>query len=261
MGRIIWVYFLSDGRRGIVAKGRDIHTLSSISVEVGMSTDFVTKALCNLTWSKGIYFREFSDNSETAIFPLFYKQCNRGTFRTFKQSLLPINHNIARCIPEPIIVRNMEDLDSSFTVALSITHSDLSGFDPVFGAEERVFQTALSGKYLSLDRCLLPDAPLVCSPVQAASICSVPKPINVRIRSSRPVLRRTNGSTMEASDPSDPVQFFQHINGQCVSNPTSNNQTAQYQGNTVSGEGSPISEFPSKFSRVMHRDVLNVSRL
>lgn len=45
----------------LVAKGRDINTLSFVSFKIGMKSEFKIKALCTSTWPKGIYFREFND--------------------------------------------------------------------------------------------------------------------------------------------------------------------------------------------------------
>lgn len=52
----------------LVAKGRDINTLSFVSFKIGMKTDLKNKALCPSTWPKGIYFREFSDNRSNENF-------------------------------------------------------------------------------------------------------------------------------------------------------------------------------------------------
>lgn len=52
----------------LVAKGRDINTLSFISFKVGMKSDLKTKALCTSTWPKGILFREFNDNRSNENF-------------------------------------------------------------------------------------------------------------------------------------------------------------------------------------------------
>lgn len=46
----------------LVAKGRDINTLSFISFKVGMNVELKTKALSTSTWPKGVLYREFSDN-------------------------------------------------------------------------------------------------------------------------------------------------------------------------------------------------------
>lgn len=52
----------------LVAKGRDISTLSFVSFKVGIRTELKTKALCTSTWPKGIFFREFRDNRSNENF-------------------------------------------------------------------------------------------------------------------------------------------------------------------------------------------------
>ena len=45
----------------LVAKGRDVSTLSFVSFKVGFSTELKNKALAPSTWPQGIQFREFID--------------------------------------------------------------------------------------------------------------------------------------------------------------------------------------------------------
>ena len=47
----------------LVAKGRDISTLSFVSFKIGMSMDLKSKALSTSTWPKGILYREFNNRS------------------------------------------------------------------------------------------------------------------------------------------------------------------------------------------------------
>lgn len=46
----------------LVAKDRDINTLSFVSFKIGMSADLKDKGLSPSTWPKGLQFREFRDN-------------------------------------------------------------------------------------------------------------------------------------------------------------------------------------------------------
>lgn len=46
----------------LVARGRDLSTLTFVSFKLGMNADLKTKALSTSTWPKGVAFREFSDN-------------------------------------------------------------------------------------------------------------------------------------------------------------------------------------------------------
>lgn len=46
----------------LVARNRDINTLTFISFKIGMNMDLKTKALLTSTWPRGVVFREFSDN-------------------------------------------------------------------------------------------------------------------------------------------------------------------------------------------------------
>lgn len=52
----------------LVAKGRDISTLSFVSFKIGMNMDLKTKALSTSTWPKGVLYREFSDNRSSENF-------------------------------------------------------------------------------------------------------------------------------------------------------------------------------------------------
>lgn len=52
----------------LVAKNRDVTTLSFISFKIGMSADLKPKALSSTTWPKGIVFREFSGDSSNSFF-------------------------------------------------------------------------------------------------------------------------------------------------------------------------------------------------
>lgn len=52
----------------LVAKGRDISSMSFISFKIGMNTDMKSKALSTSTWPKGVVFREFSDNRSAENF-------------------------------------------------------------------------------------------------------------------------------------------------------------------------------------------------
>lgn len=47
----------------LVAKGKDISTLSFVSFKIGIDAGLKTKALSTSTWPKGLVFREFSNNS------------------------------------------------------------------------------------------------------------------------------------------------------------------------------------------------------
>nr|XP_019538835.1 uncharacterized protein LOC109409781 [Aedes albopictus]XP_029716916.1 uncharacterized protein LOC115260148 [Aedes albopictus] len=46
----------------LVAKGRDIRTMSFISFKIGMNLELKSKALSTSTWPKGVLYREFTDN-------------------------------------------------------------------------------------------------------------------------------------------------------------------------------------------------------
>nr|XP_029728522.1 uncharacterized protein LOC115266430 [Aedes albopictus] len=46
----------------LVAKGKDVNTLSFISFKIGMNMELKTKALSTSTWPRGVLYREFSDN-------------------------------------------------------------------------------------------------------------------------------------------------------------------------------------------------------
>ncbi|XP_062557221.1 uncharacterized protein LOC134222091 [Armigeres subalbatus] len=50
----------------LVAKGRDINTLSFVSFKVGMNLDLKSKALSTSTWPRGVVYREFTDNRSGA---------------------------------------------------------------------------------------------------------------------------------------------------------------------------------------------------
>lgn len=52
----------------LVAKGRDVSTLSFVSFKVGMNPEHKIKALSTSTWPKGIVFREFSGDSSSGNF-------------------------------------------------------------------------------------------------------------------------------------------------------------------------------------------------
>lgn len=52
----------------LVAKGRDVSTLSFVSFKVGMNVELKPRALSTSTWPKGILFREFSGDSSSANF-------------------------------------------------------------------------------------------------------------------------------------------------------------------------------------------------
>ncbi|KAL1373552.1 hypothetical protein pipiens_018601, partial [Culex pipiens pipiens] len=51
----------------LVAKGKDVNTMSFISFKIGMDTSLKEKALATSTWPQGLIFREFEDRS-TEIF-------------------------------------------------------------------------------------------------------------------------------------------------------------------------------------------------
>lgn len=52
----------------LVAKGRDVSTLSFISFKIGMSLDLKTKALSTSTWPRGLVYREFTDSRSNENF-------------------------------------------------------------------------------------------------------------------------------------------------------------------------------------------------
>ncbi|XP_055623306.1 uncharacterized protein LOC129766731 [Toxorhynchites rutilus septentrionalis] len=52
----------------LVAKGKDVSSMSFISFKLGISSDLKAKALSTATWPKGILFREFKDNRPVANF-------------------------------------------------------------------------------------------------------------------------------------------------------------------------------------------------
>ncbi|XP_055527375.1 uncharacterized protein LOC129719990 [Wyeomyia smithii] len=52
----------------LVAKGKDIKSLSFISFKVGISADLKSKALSTSTWPRGMLFREFRDNNAAENF-------------------------------------------------------------------------------------------------------------------------------------------------------------------------------------------------
>lgn len=52
----------------LVARNRDVQSMSFISYKVGVSTDLKTKALSPPTWPKGLLFREFVDNRKNQFF-------------------------------------------------------------------------------------------------------------------------------------------------------------------------------------------------
>lgn len=52
----------------LVAKGRDVNTLSFVSFKIGMSENLKAKALATSTWPKGVVYREFSDNKSSENF-------------------------------------------------------------------------------------------------------------------------------------------------------------------------------------------------
>lgn len=45
----------------LVAKNRDVNTLSFISFKIGLSANFKDRALSSSTWPRGVYFREFQN--------------------------------------------------------------------------------------------------------------------------------------------------------------------------------------------------------
>lgn len=52
----------------LVAKSKDIQTMSFVSFKVGVSTNLKAKALSSSTWPKGMLFREFVDNRKAENF-------------------------------------------------------------------------------------------------------------------------------------------------------------------------------------------------
>lgn len=52
----------------LVAKNRDLSTLSFVSFKVGLNNSVKGRAMSNSTWPKGILFREFQDNRSTQNF-------------------------------------------------------------------------------------------------------------------------------------------------------------------------------------------------
>lgn len=52
----------------LVAKNRDVSTLSFVSFKVGLNSSVKDKAMSNSTWPRGILFREFQDNRSTQNF-------------------------------------------------------------------------------------------------------------------------------------------------------------------------------------------------
>lgn len=52
----------------LIAKGRDVSTLSFVSFKVGINIELKNKALCSSIWPKGMLFREFSDNRSNENF-------------------------------------------------------------------------------------------------------------------------------------------------------------------------------------------------
>ncbi|XP_055622138.1 uncharacterized protein LOC129765741 [Toxorhynchites rutilus septentrionalis] len=84
----------------LVAKGRDLSTLSFGSFKVGMDSELKTKALCTSTWPKGILFREFSDNRINGNFWEPQKTLNQQSHRTTNDAV--IEHTIS---PMQVTVR------------------------------------------------------------------------------------------------------------------------------------------------------------
>lgn len=52
----------------LVAKGRDISTLTYVSFKIGVNMDLRIKALSTSTWPKGMLYREFCDNRSNQNF-------------------------------------------------------------------------------------------------------------------------------------------------------------------------------------------------
>ncbi|XP_065086832.1 uncharacterized protein LOC135715327 [Ochlerotatus camptorhynchus] len=52
----------------LVAKGKNVNTLTFISFKIGLNPDLKAKALSTSTWPKGILFREFKDRKSSGNF-------------------------------------------------------------------------------------------------------------------------------------------------------------------------------------------------